>query len=105
MGAPAFFSNAGADDLFPRVQISYWCPSGHETRTVFAELPAEQIPLWWDCPRCGKKAGRSADAPPPPSDEEPFKSHLEYVKERRSASEAEALLERALRDLREKRGL
>jgi hypothetical protein len=35
---------------------------------------------------------------------EPYKTHLAYVKERRTEDEAEQLLEDALRQLRERRG-
>ena len=38
----------------------------------------------WDCPRCGLPAGRDQDNPPPPPKIEPYKTHLAYVKERRS---------------------
>jgi hypothetical protein len=35
---------------------------------------------------------------------EPYKTHLAYVKERRSETEAATLLEEALQQLRERRG-
>ncbi|MBT1001860.1 RNA polymerase-binding protein RbpA [Paenarthrobacter sp. DKR-5] len=103
LGAPAYFSNAGASDPFPRIEVSYWCPSGHQIRMVFAALPAEQIPQWWDCPRCGRRATSTPGAEPPANPDEPFKSHLDYVKERRTPAEGEALLERVLNDLRRRR--
>ena len=36
---------------------------------------------------------------------EPYKTHLAYVKERRTEEEADALLDDALKSLRERRGL
>jgi hypothetical protein len=84
----------------PRIRISYWCNNGHETTPVFAQLPHVQIPDRWDCIRCGMPASRtpgSGMAQPPG---EPFKSHLEYVKERRTNAEAEQLLHNALVKLR-----
>jgi hypothetical protein len=81
----------------PRVSVPYWCSRGHETTAVFALLPPEQIPEVWDCPRCGTVATRTPGAvPPPAAGSELYKSHLEYVKERRTDTEAEQLLEAAL---------
>lgn len=58
----------------------------------------------WDCPRCGLPAGRDAQNPPGRVRAEPYKSHLAYVKERRTAEEGEALLAEALAALRRRRG-
>lgn len=91
--------NPDAEPL-ARLRISYWCCNGHETSPVFAQLAPEQIPQNWDCVRCGQPAGRNQGAVPAHFDAEPFKTHLEYVKERRSAAEAEQLLENALDSLR-----
>ena len=43
-------------------------------------------------------------AAPPAKRTEPYKTHLAYVKERRSDSDGEALLDEALAKLRAKRG-
>lgn len=90
----------------PRIRISYWCPKGHETAVVFARLPEDQIPGAWDCRRCGAPAGRDQTQPGP---EEALaggsKSHLEYVKERRSSQDAEDALAGALERLRARRTL
>jgi hypothetical protein len=42
--------------------------------------------------------------PPAPVRNEPYKTHLAYVKERRSAEDGAALLEEALEALRTRRG-
>ena len=82
----------------PRIRVSYWCAKGHETRPVFLKLPEDQIPEVWDCRRCGRTASRDpAMATPCEVQEEGFKSHLEYVKERRSSQDAEDVLAGALR--------
>lgn len=87
-----------------RVQIHYWCANGHEASPYFlATVLAEEIPETIDCPSCGIPAGRNQDAPPDTSRQEPYKTHLAYVKERRTPEEAEALLEEALANLRERR--
>lgn len=88
-------------DAAPRVKISFWCAQGHETTPSFAiEVP---VPETWDCPRCGYPAGQDRDNPPAPPKNEPYKTHLAYVKERRSESDGEALLGEALESLRRDR--
>ena len=59
-----------------------------------------QIPETWDCPRCGFPAGQSQENPPAPPRIEPYKTHLAYVKERRSDADGEAILTEALQQLR-----
>ena len=90
-------------DVYKR-QVSYWCANGHEVRPSFAEEQGLVIPETWDCPRCGFPAGQDQQAPPAPPKVEPYKTHLAYVKERRSEADGEAILEEALSSLRE-RGL
>ena len=90
----------------PRIRVSYWCPKGHETALVFAQLPEDQIPGVWDCRRCGATAGRDeAQSAPEETPAEGYKSHLEYVKERRSSQDAEDALAGALERLRARRTL
>jgi hypothetical protein len=85
----------------PRIRISYWCAKGHETQLVFLKLPEDQIPESWDCRRCGAMAARDGMAPEDLEElEDGYKSHLEYVKERRSSQDAEDLLAGALEKLR-----
>jgi RNA polymerase-binding protein len=91
-------------DAAPSVHISYWCSNGHETRPTFADEVNLSVPENWDCPRCGLPAGQDQANPPPASRVEPYKTHLAYVKERRSQTEGQALLDEALRTLRD-RGL
>ena len=64
----------------------------------WAEPPAE-----WDCPRCGLPASLDSDNPPPPPKVEPYKTHLAYVKERRSDAAAQTILDEAIATLRAKR--
>jgi hypothetical protein len=82
----------------PRVWISFWCSRGHESRPSFAADAA--VPDEWDCPRCGLPAGPDAEHPPAPPKIEPYKTHLAYVKERRSDKDGAAILEEALAKLR-----
>jgi hypothetical protein len=49
-------------------------------------------------------ASQDRENPPPIPRNEPYKTHLAYVKERRSDADGAALLEEALRQLRRVRG-
>ena len=82
----------------PRVYVSFWCSNAHEVRPSFAEEAA--VPDEWDCPRCGLPAGRDQENPPAPPKNEPYKTHLAYVKERRSSKDGNAILEQALGRIR-----
>lgn len=88
-----------------RVAISYWDGLGNETVRHFAAgLPEDEIPDTIDSPTSGLPAGRDKENPPLLTKPEPYKTHLAYVKERRSDAEAEQLLEEALQQLRSRRG-
>ena len=88
-----------------RVAVRYWDALGNETVRYFAaNVPDEEIPDTIDCPTSGLPAGRDKDNPPAVSKLEPYKTHLAYVKERRTEDEAAALLDDALTQLRTRRG-
>lgn len=84
--------------------VSYWCANGHEMTPSFSIDEGVEIPAEWVCKRCGLPAGRDKDNPPAAPTAEVYKTHLAYVKERRSDSEGEAILEERLGELRD-RGL
>ena len=67
-------------------------------------IEPEEIPETLDCPNCGLPAGRDKENPPSVVKVEPYKTHLAYVKERRTEEEAETLLDEALEQLRARRG-
>jgi RNA polymerase-binding protein len=88
-----------------RIQVSYWDELGNETvRNFAANLPEEEIPETIDSPSTGLPAGRDKANPPSVTKLEPYKTHLAYVKERRTEDEAALLLEEALVQLRTRRG-
>jgi hypothetical protein len=88
-----------------RVQVFYWCANGHELSPYcLASIEAEEIPEQIDCPSCGTPAGRDKENPPSVAKLEPYKTHLAYVKERRTEEEAVTLLDEALNQLRARRG-
>ena len=90
-------------DVAPRTWVSYWCANGHETRPSFSSEVEIVTPETWDCPRCGLPAGQDPADPPSALRNEPYKTHLAYVKERRSDADGVALLDEALAALRARR--
>ena len=90
-------------DSAPRYAVTYWCSNGHTVRPSFAEDTGSEPPEVWDCPRCGMPAGLDQHNPPAPPKVEPYKTHLAYVKERRSDADGQAILEEALQKLRSRR--
>ncbi len=82
----------------PRVTVSFWCANDHESTPSFVE--GANVPDNMDCPRCGWPAGKDRANPPAPPKIEPYKTHLAYVKERRSDSDADAIIGEALEELR-----
>lgn len=80
------------------VAVMFWCGSGHPTLMNFSA--SAEVPDVWDCRGCGLPAGRDADNPPAATVAAPFKTHLAYVKERRSDADAEMILAEALTKLR-----
>ena len=88
-------------DAAPRQTITYFCSQWHESVITFASEAT--IPEAWDCPKCGLPASQDAANPPPPTKIEPYKTHLAYVKERRSDQEAQDILDEAIQTLRAKR--
>ncbi len=86
----------------PRRRIEFFCANGHETRPSFAAEAAE--PDRWECPSCGLPAGRDRQNPPEPPRTAPYKTHLAYVRERRSDVDGDAILDEALGKLRDRRG-
>ena len=85
----------------PREYVSYFCANHHVIRPAFAA--EAEIPDTWECPRCGLPANRDQANPPAPPKIVPYKTHLAYVKERRSDKEAEVILDEAIQLLRSRR--
>jgi hypothetical protein len=85
----------------PRQLVTYFCVNDHVTELQFS-IEAE-IPESWDCPRCGMPSSVDEQNRPTAPKIEPYKTHLAYVKERRSETEAAEILTEALETLRTKR--
>ncbi|HXH78581.1 RNA polymerase-binding protein RbpA [Nocardioides sp.] len=88
-------------DAAPRQAVTYFC--SHEHRSVVTFSVEATAPASWDCPKCGLPASLDCDNPPPAPKIEPYKTHLAYVKERRSETEAADILAEALQLLRSRR--
>jgi hypothetical protein len=86
----------------PRRTVGYWCANGHHIEHSFAADVI--VPALWDCPRCGQPAGQDEENPPARPHAEPYKTHLAYVKERRSDEDGAAILAEAMQRLRARRG-
>ncbi|MEY4390872.1 MAG: hypothetical protein RLZZ400_615 [Actinomycetota bacterium] len=87
-----------------RIARNYYCENQHETVQQYAAtVELEEIPVEIDCPNCGLPAGQDKNNPPRLAKHEPYKTHLAYVKERRTEEEAKALLEEAIDAIRARR--
>lgn len=85
-------------ELAPRQRVSFWCAEGHESRLSFAD---DAVPPETErCRSCGALAGQTAGSPPSTGGVVPYKTHLQYMQERRSTADAEALLAEAIAGLR-----
>lgn len=85
----------------PRQPVGYYCSRQHHSVITFAVDVTP--PDTWDCPKCGLPASVDRENPPPAPRIEPYKTHLAYVKERRSDAEAAEILDEAVKLLRSRR--
>lgn len=87
-----------------RITVSYYCAAGHEYSPQYAAaVDLAEIPELIDCPNCGLPSGQDKANPPIITKHEPYKTHLAYVKERRTSAEAKELLEEAVAAVRVRR--
>lgn len=87
-----------------RISRSFYCANGHEFHPQFsADVALEDLPQELDCPNCGLPSGMDKANPPQVAKVEPYKTHLAYVQERRTETEAEQILADALAAVRERR--
>ncbi|HIV56817.1 MAG TPA: RNA polymerase-binding protein RbpA [Candidatus Stackebrandtia faecavium] len=94
-------SRPEAGQIAPATVVTYWCFNGHATRPRFSTKAT--VPDSWECRRCGLPAGLDAENPPEPPIQQPYKTHMAYVMDRRSREDGEALLAEALANLRARR--
>jgi hypothetical protein len=106
LGGYSYEDDANVDAV-PTRPATYICRNGHETTMAFA-ANAEEIPVSWDCRRCGQVAAldgidfavAAAHHASDPKAKGPGKTPWEMLTERRSIEELEALLDERLELLR-----
>lgn len=87
-----------------RFTMNYYCAGGHSYSPQYASnVDPNDIPEIIDCPNCGLPAGQDKANPPVIAKHEPYKTHLAYVKERRTLKEAKELLDEAVAAVRVRR--
>jgi hypothetical protein len=87
-----------------RIARDFYCSNNHQSTQHFAAtVNADDMPSEIDCPHCGLPAGLDKANPPLVAKIEPYKTHLAYVKERRTDEEAAEILDEALQAIRERR--
>ena len=86
--------------LAERQRVFYDCSCGKEIGLTFST--EAEIPALWEC-RCGSKALLRGGEWPEAKAERPVRSHWDMLRERRSISELEELLQERLGLLRESR--
>jgi len=87
-----------------RFTMNYYCAAGHSYSPQYAlNVDPGDIPEIIDCPNCGLPAGQDKANPPVIAKHEPYKTHLAYVKERRTLKEAKELLDEAVSAVRARR--
>lgn len=91
-------------ELLPACTSPIGARTATKTRPSFAQGPAWWRPSTGTAPAVGCLLARTARATPAPPKVEPYKTHLAYVKERRSDADGQAILNEALGALRQ-RGL
>jgi hypothetical protein len=87
------------DGLIDRVNmashmtISFYCEHGHKTSHAFAAEALDKVPIEWTCAKCGEPASIDKENIPKKKRRgRMFKSHLQYVLERRNFEEGQELL-------------
>lgn len=97
LGAKSFEDEDGIE-FAARQELGFDCPKGHHFDLTFAS--DAELPLEWECPRCGSTAGRSDGSVPENKVTKPVRTHWDMLRERRSIEELEELLNERLELLR-----
>ncbi|HET9872162.1 MAG TPA: RNA polymerase-binding protein RbpA [Propionibacteriaceae bacterium] len=97
LGSKSFEDETGVE-FAPRQEVAYDCSRNHHFSLVFSQ--EAEIPMVWECPRCGSESLRSDGERPEIKEEKPIRSHWDMLRERRSIAELEDLLAERLDLLR-----
>lgn len=97
LGARSFEDEEGIE-FASRQVLGFTCDKGHSFEVTFS-VEAE-LPLEWECPRCGSVALRSDGTAPEDKQVKPPRTHWDMLLERRSIPELEELLAERLEVVR-----
>lgn len=89
LGSKSFEDEEGIE-FAARQQLGFVCEQGHHFELTFAS--EAELPLEWECPRCGRTALRSDGTQPQEKQEKPPRTHWDMLIERRSIPDLEELL-------------
>ncbi len=93
LGSKSFEDEEGVE-FAPLMVLGFDCPNGHHFDLTFAE--EAEFPFEWECPKCGRVAARSDGTAAPDKDTKPPRTHWDMLRERRSITELEELLQERL---------
>ena len=97
LGAKSFEDEEGIE-FAARLNLGFTCPNGHSFELTFAS--EADLPLEWECPKCGAIASRADGTLPEEKDVKPPRTHWDMLRERRTMEELEALLAERLDEVR-----
>jgi hypothetical protein len=97
LGATSYEDERGVE-FADRQAVVYDCAHGHRFEMTFS-VEAE-VPVLWDCPRCGAQALRVETDRPDEKPTKPPRTHWDMLLERRSVEDLEILLDERLELLR-----
>lgn len=100
LGAKSFEDEDGIE-FAERQTLGFDCERGHHFELTFAS--EAELPLEWECPKCGTNALRSDGTRPEEKEGKPVRTHWDMLLERRSLDELEELLNERLEVLRNDR--
>jgi hypothetical protein len=87
-------------DLAPRIEVTFDCPAGHETRMPMAA--DADLPATWECRTCGAAALLRDGEAPVAKGGKPVRTHWDMLLERRSLDDLEDVLNERLAELKPK---
>jgi hypothetical protein len=97
LGSKSFEDETGVE-FAARREVGYDCPREHHFSLVFSA--EADLPMVWECPRCGAESLRSDGERPEAKEDKPARTHWDMLRERRSIAELEDLLAERLTLLR-----
>lgn len=90
-------------ELAPRLMTAFLCPQGHAFDVPFSN-EAEEVPVEWECRKCGRMAHRVDGTAPADKIVKHQRTHWDMLLERRSRAELEDVLAERLAVLRKPAG-